>query len=232
MNQPILEVIATSVEDAEAAAEGGAHRLEVVSRLEDDGLTPELDVVEKIADRVNLPLRVMVRPRNVFGAFSPVEMAEMTATVGALARLDVEGVVIGFLTPEAEIDFDALDRVLANAGSLGVTFHRAFDRCRHLYRAVVRLAEDDRIDRLLTSGGARTALGGVASLSELQRLAGTRLTLIAAAGITAANVTEIAFRTGLHEFHVGRSVRTPETASGRVDAQKVAEICSKLMEVK
>ena len=228
MMAALLEVIVTSVEDAVAAARGGAHRLEVVSQLEEDGLTPEMEIVERITQQVSLPLRVMVRPRDQFSHFTPAEKESMAETVQALAVLGVDGVVVGFLTPDSEIDFDTRDHVLEHASGLGVTFHRAFDHTRHMLRAVGHLVQHDLVDRLLTSGGAYTAIDGITALADLNRLASSRLTLIAAGGITEQSLPEIAGNTGVREFHVGRSVRVPATAAGRVDARKVAALVEAL----
>ena len=38
-----------------------------------------------------------------------------------------DGVVIGALTPEGDIDTDACRRMIEAAGDASVTFHRAFD---------------------------------------------------------------------------------------------------------
>ena len=58
-----LEVIACTLEDALAAEEGGATRLEITVDLDQAGLTPPVDLVEKIIRHTKLAARVMVRYR-------------------------------------------------------------------------------------------------------------------------------------------------------------------------
>ena len=57
----MLEVIACSVTDAIAAAQGGAHRIELISRFDIGGLTPSLGLVRDVIRAVKIPVRVMLR---------------------------------------------------------------------------------------------------------------------------------------------------------------------------
>src|SRR5690242_1410597 len=61
MSRPIFEVIALGAEDAVAAQTGGADRLELVTDMAADGLTPSRAVFGAIRRAVRIPLRVMLR---------------------------------------------------------------------------------------------------------------------------------------------------------------------------
>src|SRR5262245_44538852 len=125
----LLEVIVTSLEDAVEAERGGAGRLEVVSHLELDGLTPNFEIVREICQYVAIPVRVMLRcseshiPRHGEVEFL-AEQAEVLATLG------VDGVVLGFLSQD-QVDVPATRQVLSRATNLKATFHRAFDESAH-----------------------------------------------------------------------------------------------------
>src|SRR5262245_41657408 len=121
----ILEVIASSVEDAIAAARGGAHRLEVVRDLSSGGLTPSIDLVRRIQREVPLPLRVMVRESDGFVCSSNDERRALADHAMMLDALGVDGIVVGW-TRDARIDEETLASVLEAGPSLRATFHRAF----------------------------------------------------------------------------------------------------------
>lgn len=62
--QPVLEVIAVNVEDAKAAEEGGADRIELVSAMSEGGLTPSYGFMEQVLSQVSIPVYVMIRPHS------------------------------------------------------------------------------------------------------------------------------------------------------------------------
>ncbi len=220
----LLEIIATSVEDAIRAEAGGARRLEVVHDLRRDGLTPPYPLVEAILKSVSISIRVMIRPQNRFHGFSRGEALLMRQDVRVFCEMGVDGVVIGLLTRDHQPDIDTLRDILTERSDIGVTFHRAFDRAADPFRALDALIASGLTDRVLTSAQAETAMAGIELLAALQRAAGDRLRLIAAGGITPANIARIAAGSGVQEFHVGRGARTPEAHDGQVDAKKVEQL--------
>ncbi len=110
-----LEVIATSVADAVAAAEGGADRLEVVQTMSVGGLTPATETVARIRERVSLPLRVMLRANGGFQT-DPAELDRLCLAARELRALGADAFVFGFLTPEGRLDLPVL-RALADAAA-------------------------------------------------------------------------------------------------------------------
>lgn len=219
-----LEIIACSVEDARNAEAGGADRLEIARDIDSDGLTPAIDLVERIRHAVSIPLHVMIRSRDSFSDFSAKEIDQMQAELRAFEEVGVDGVVLGFLSRDGKIDFETMKRVLNGATNLSITFHRAFDRARELRRAARELIEFQTVNRILTSGGASSAPEGKEVLAELQRVANGHVTLIAGGSVTAANLPLLARYTGIREFHVGRGVRTPPTHEGIVDPERVFQL--------
>ena len=117
MHEMILEVIACSVADAIEAEKGGAGRLEVVRSLDRGGLTPPFELVRAIKDAVDLPLRVMVRESDGYETTGETEIEKLCAAADEFSRLDVDGLVLGFLKGKS-IDLDLTARVLAAAPRL------------------------------------------------------------------------------------------------------------------
>lgn len=220
----LLEVISCSVEDARNAEAGGADRLEVTEQLDHEGLTPSLELVERIRQAVSIPMHVMLRSRNAFAGYSPKELDRMHEELRAFRRVGVDGVVVGFLTRNAKIDFESMEAILKEAQGLSITFHRAFDHVRDHRRGLEGLIERNVVHRVLTSGGASSALEGRKVLADLFRLAGGRIALIAGGGVSAENLPFIFNYTGVREYHTGRSVRTPPARDGVVDAAKVRHL--------
>ena len=88
--------------------------------------------------------------------YSPAELESMHRDVETCARLGCDGIVIGMLDAGGAVDVAGCRALVATAGAMGVTFHRAFDCVadRHLaLDAVVALG----CERILTSGGADRA---------------------------------------------------------------------------
>ena len=218
----MLEVIAETLDDAREAGKGGADRLELVRELDQDGLTPSLDLVAAIAAEVPLPLRVMVRERNDFTADGLAAMVELA---GRLAEMPIDGIVVGFLE-DGRVDLPALEAILGASGATPVTFHRAFDALASEEQrdgALRDLLEIPKVDHILTSGGAGSWQERAARMDRWQRVAGDRLTILAGGGMSVEGVRVLREQTKIREFHIGRAARTPDSLDGRVDAAKVRD---------
>ena len=123
----ILEVCVDSVESAVHAEKGGATRLELCADLIIGGTSPDEDLFLMVRERVNIPIRVLLRPR--FGDFlySADEFELLRRQVKRFAGLGADGVVIGVLQPDGMLDEQLMAELIALAGGCGVTLHRAFD---------------------------------------------------------------------------------------------------------
>jgi copper homeostasis protein len=205
-----LEICVDSVESAGAAEAGGAQRVELCSALIEGGLTPSLGLVRAVRLRVDIGVHLMVRPRGGDFFYSEDEIAIMREDIALAAQSGVEGVVFGLLTRQGEIDVERTRRLVELARPMEVTFHRAID----MTRDVVRSLEDviaTGADRVLTSGGAQTAMQGADRICTMVSVAGDRIAVMAGGGIRTENVSQIARATGATEFHssVRRSLPSP-----------------------
>jgi len=207
MSSALLEIAAGSLASALAAQQGGADRIELCENLGEGGTTPSHGTLSMVRDRLRIPVYVLIRPRGGDFLYDEAECELMRRDVEHCARLGCDGVVIGALTADGDVDIAACRELMGAAQGMGVTFHRAFDASRdraQSLRDIVALG----CERVLTSGGAGDALAGAGGIAESVRLAESRLRVMAGAGIDAGNVADIARRTGTREFHASaRSLR-------------------------
>jgi copper homeostasis protein len=132
----------------------------------------------------------MIRPRGGDFIFDDDEFAIMRADIETAKVLGADGVVIGVLTADGEIDAERTDDLLSLARPLSVTFHRAFDMTRDPLRALKALV-DIGVDRVLTSGQEATVLEGLPLLTKLFELAGDGIVVMPGGGITSRNIGRI-----------------------------------------
>lgn len=206
MSACLLEVAANSVASALAAQAGGAGRIELCANLELGGTTPSPGQLALARERVSIPLYVLIRPRGGDFLYSTLEHETMLRDIEACARLGCDGVVIGALDAQGEVDAARCRELVAAAGSLGVTFHRAFDVCAEPMRALETLIVLG-CERVLTSGQRTGAAEGAELIRALVERAGDRLAVMPGAGIDAGNIASLRQRTGAREFHASASLQ-------------------------
>ncbi len=114
--------------------------------------------------------------------------------------IGVNGIVIGFLTPEGDIDVDKTREIIELARPLSVTFHRAFDVCRDPFAALEELIGLG-VDRILTSGQVNMAPDGVVLIGELVEKAGDRVIIMPGAGLEPDNIAAFHAKVGTKEYH-------------------------------
>jgi len=203
----ILEVAANSVASALAAQAGGAGRVELCTALELGGLTPSHAQIALARERLRIPLFVLVRTRAGDFRYSDLECETMQRDIEACVALGCDGVVLGVLDAEGKIDMPRCRALIAAAGNMGVTFHRAFDLSRDPAQALEDIVALG-CERILTSGAQASAPDGAARIRELVVQAAGRLTVMPGAGITAQNIAALA-ATGAHEFHASAKRQLP-----------------------
>lgn len=201
----ILEVCAGDIESVRRAAEGGAARVELCSALSEGGITPSEGVVRAALKVPGIKVNVLIRPRQGDFLYSDEEVEVMLSDIRRCRGLGVNGVVIGALTPDGDVDKEVCGRMIEAACGLSITFHRAFDMTRDPLQALEDIIELG-CDRILTSGCAPSALDGVEMLAELQRRAQGRIVILAGGGVSPLNACEIIERSGVRELHA--SART------------------------
>lgn len=218
----LLEVCCGNPESVDAAVLGGARRIELCADLEADGLTPPAAWIRDAKARYpSLTVHVLVRPRARDFVYSPEEADAMACQIEEALEAGADGIVIGALTPEGDVDLPLMERLVSLAGSASITFHRAFDRCRRPFEALEQIIGLG-CDRILTSGQAATAEAGAERLGALRRQTRGRIGILPGGGVTPGNAARILAATGCAEIHASASV----TRDGKkvTDAGRVAEI--------
>jgi copper homeostasis protein len=196
----ILEACVESVDEARAAEAGGAARVELCIDLAVQGTTPPDLLLGDCVRALTIPVCAMVRPRGGPFVYSPSEIAAMREDVRRARALGARGIVTGALTEAGGVDAEAMRALVEAAGPLPTTFHRAFDLIRDRREALESLIAIG-IARVLTSGGAATAVEGADAVETLVRQAAGRLVVVAAGGIRAHNVRAVVEGTGVTEVH-------------------------------
>nr|WP_298120456.1 copper homeostasis protein CutC [uncultured Pseudoxanthomonas sp.] len=206
----LLEIAAGSLGSALAAQAAGADRVELCEGLASGGTTPSYGTLALARERLRIPLFVLVRPRAGDFLYDARETEVMLRDIEMCVRLGCDGVVIGALQTDGGIDLSLCERLVAAAGPLQVTFHRAFDAARDQAQALEQVIALG-CQRVLTSGGQATAVEGADRIAALVAQAAGRVTVMPGAGIDAGNVAALATLTGAREWHA--SAKAPRLSS-------------------
>ena len=197
----IWERCCTCSEEVAAAALGRASRVELCEALELDGVTPSRSNIEKSLLQ-GIAVNVMVRPRGGDFLYSETEIRKMLDTIAMCGDLGVCDIVSGVLDGQGGVDERATVRLVRRAADfgLGFTFHRAFDLCTDKASALESLIAAG-CTRVLTSGGAASAMEGASVIESLVKQAEGRIIVMPGGGVTPANVERLRALTGASEFH-------------------------------
>ncbi|MEV1020416.1 copper homeostasis protein CutC [Streptomyces sp. NPDC050264] len=205
----VLEVIALDAEDAIAAQAGGADRLELVTDMAADGLTPSVETFTSIRAAVDIRLRVMLRLADGFSVGGAAQADALVTAARALRSAGADEFVLGFLDEQDGPDLVAVERIVAELDGCRWTFHRAVDRAADRDALRKQLADLPGLDTYLTAGSAQGVDAGLDVLVaeaaragepgyEQQLLVGGGLRLEHVPGLRAA---------GVSAFHIGGASR-------------------------
>ncbi|MBM3115870.1 copper homeostasis protein CutC [Jeongeupia naejangsanensis] len=207
-----LEICAGSVYSCLAAQEGGAARVEFCDNLLEGGTTPSHGAIAVARDRLWITLNVIIRPRGGDFLYDDIEFEVMKRDILACKKIGADGVVIGLLSADGDIDVARTRELVELAAPMQVSFHRAFDVARDPLKALEDVIATG-CNRLLTSGQAPSALEGAAMLKQLNEIAGDRIIVMPGAGVRDHNIAELVRQTGCREYH--SSGRAPRDSAMR-----------------
>ena len=236
----VLEVCAYSLEAAIAAQAGDADRVELCANPREGGVTPSYGDIVLARQNLKIELHVLIRPRGGDFLYTSREFAAMKEDIQLCKRLGIDGVSLGILLPNGQVDRERCRELVDFAKPVSVTFHRAFDMAADPFAALEEIIAIG-CDRILTSGQANSALQGASLIRDLVVRAGERIIIMAGGGVREANLAELIAMTHAREFHTsartsissGMKFRNPKVSLGggegeyelvMVDQQQVAKM--------
>ncbi|WP_411151366.1 copper homeostasis protein CutC [Streptomyces sp. A30] len=222
----VLEVIALGVEDAVAAQAGGADRLELVTDIAADGLTPSAGTVAGIRAAVDISLRVMLRPADGFAVGAAEDVDRLVRVAGELRAAGAEEFVLGFLDADGGVDLAAVERLAGELDGCRWTFHRAIDHCADRDALRKQLDGLPGLDTILTAGSPTGVDDGLPTLlAEAGRRRsgepGYEQRILVGGGLRLDHVPTLR-AAGIDAFHIGGAAR-PEGWERPVSVAAVAE---------
>ncbi|MGV9708238.1 copper homeostasis protein CutC [Streptomyces sp. NPDC003483] len=202
----VLEVIALGVEDAVAAQDGGADRLELVTDMAADGLTPAVETFAGIRAAVDISLRVMLRLADGFAAG---DVDALVRAAGEMRTAGADEFVLGFLDEHGGPDLSAVERIVAELDGCPWTFHRAIDRAADRDALRKQLADLPGLDAYLTAGSPDGVDDGFpVLLTETARAGepGYEPRVMVGGGLRLDHVPRLR-AAGVDAFHIGGAAR-------------------------
>ncbi len=196
----IIEIATSDFATTRSAVEGGADRIELCANLAEGGTTPSYGTIKQCREAFDVPLYPIIRPRGGDFLYSKDEFDAMMHDVRLCKALGCDGIVVGLLNMDGTIDIVRTAQLLEAVYPMGVTFHRAFDRCKDPFEALDQLIEIG-CERILTSGQKPSAMDGVDLVAELNKKADDRIVIMPGSGVRKENIKMLAEKTGCTEFH-------------------------------
>jgi copper homeostasis protein len=227
----ILEICAYSLEAAIAAQAGGADRVELCANPSEGGVTPSYGDIVLARKELSIELCVLIRPRGGDFLYSEREVKAMKEDIAVCKRLGVDGVSLGILLADGQVDRGRCRELVELARPMSVTFHRAFDMTVDPFAALHEIIAIG-CNRILTSGQANSALQGADLIRKLVERAGERIVIMVGGGVREHNLAELIATTSAREFHTSARTtvasrmqfRNPRVSLGGADAEKEYEL--------
>lgn len=200
MNQYIIEIATSDFLTTQNAVKGGADRIELCANLAEGGTTPSYGLMKQCREEFDILLYPIIRPRGGDFLYNKDEFSIMRQDLLAAKNMGCDGVVIGLLNMDGTIDIVRTAELVKLAYPMGVTFHRAFDRCKNPFDALEELIEAG-CERILTSGQTPNVNDGIDLITELNKKADHRIIIMPGSGVRVDNIKNLADKSGCTEFH-------------------------------
>jgi copper homeostasis protein len=230
-----IELCAASLEAIQIASDLKIDRIELCQNLDQGGLTPSAGMI-KYAKDLGLETHVLIRPRAGGFHYSEEEVKLILNDVQFCKDFGVDGIVVGFLQPNFEIDQFAIERINDIRGELKLTFHRAFDDSIEWKRSMDKLISCG-VDRILTSGFASNVDIGLANLIEMKNYAHGRIEVMPGGGVNAGNILKIKRELNPDSIHFSGTIKVlmdedsafSETLL-KADVNRISKLCDLIRE--
>jgi len=201
MQEFCKEVCVDNIKDAMRAVDLGANRIEYCSKLNEEGLTPDIEDVKYLLKNINIPLRIMIRPHSKSFNYSETDISTMLRDISTFKKIDIDGIVIGCLNKDDEIDLKKINLLIEKARPLKVIFHKAIDITSDPLKSLKNLIKYSNINGVLTSGGFKKAEDGIKLLKKMLDICPINFELIIAGKITSENINKINQKLSAKFYH-------------------------------
>lgn len=195
-----LEIIGFDIVSCSIAQAYGATRIELCANPEEGGTTPSFGMIEQAKKSCTIPIFPIIRPRGGDFLYDIMEFEAMKSDIKTCLSIGCEGVVVGMLNKNGTVDEERTRELVDLAGTMEVTFHRAFDRVADPLDALEKIISIG-CKRILTSGLSKTAIEGKLILQQLVKQADNRIKIMPGSGVRSTNIVELAEETGALAFH-------------------------------
>lgn len=215
----MLEIAVFNIQSALLAAAAGAHRLELCENPYDGGTTPSYGTLKTVREKIPTPVFPIIRPRGGDFLYNDAEYEVICKDVQLCKELGFDGVVIGLLHADGNIDKGRTKKLVDLAYPMEVTFHRAFDRAAHPLHAL----EDIIVcgcNRILTSGQVPNAWDGRELIKQLVEKADDRIIIMPGSGVRSSNIKALAGFTGAKELHSSARQHTPSGMQYQINSMQ------------
>lgn len=223
-----LEVVTTNLTDVKDAEKYGADRVELISAMNELGLTPSYGVIKEAVSLVEIPVNVIIRPHNQSFHYNKNDIKTMIADIQMVKKLGANGIVVGPLTADNQIDIDVLEQLLEYSEGLEVTIHRAIDFSRNQVEALHILKKYPEITTILTAGGNYNAPEAIEEVDQLLDIAkDSHLKMMIGNGLKRDNLEGFlknVNRERIDSLHFGSDVRINQSVDQPLDEEKICNI--------
>lgn len=222
-----LEVIVQNGQDAMEAEKYGADRLELVSAMQEGGLTPSYGTIKQVLENTSIPVFTMIRPYSHHYFYEKNDLEIIQEDVKKVLELGGTNIVFGALNKDYTVDEQVLESIISISPKLEITFHRAFDETRSVLETYETLTKySDQVKWILTSGGAPSCQEGKQALKQLveasREVDGPQI--LPGAGLSLENIQDIHHVVRADQYHFGTAARVNHTFAKSIDEKVIQQL--------
>ena len=195
------EACVDNIDDAINVEKNGANQIELCSKLDLDGLTPNKKLILQTIKRVSIPIKVMIRSRPGNFTYNQNDVNTMLDSIEFCQKNGINEIAFGALNSKRKIDEKIINQIVSKYTGLNITFHKAIDLVDNQINEIQKLLKFNQIKAVLTSGGQKNAVDGQENIKKLSERFKDEIDIIAAGGITNKNIKKIHKTLGLKIYH-------------------------------
>jgi len=195
------EACVDNIDDAINVEKNGANQIELCSRLDLDGLTPNKKLILQTIRRVSIPIKVMIRSRPGNFTYNQSDVNTMLDSIEFCQKNGINEIAFGALNSKREIDEKIINQIVSKYTGLNITFHKAIDLVDNQINEIKKLLKFNQIKAVLTSGGQKNVVDGQENIKKLFERFKDEIDIIAAGSITNKNIKKIHKTLGLKIYH-------------------------------